>query len=107
MKFTTRTVAALNKVQVPQQILLIMKLTTLLIVITLLQVSAAGYSQKVTLNEKNAPLETVIQIIKNQTGYVFIYDNPDFKKTNVTIRVNNASVEETLEKAPQKSTVYI
>lgn len=99
MKFTTRTVAAIYKLQMPQQILLIMKLTTLLIVITLLQVSAAGYSQKVTLNEKNSPLETVIQSIKNQTGYVFIYDTPDLKKASVTIRVNNASVEETLEKA--------
>lgn len=98
MKFTTRTMAVLNKVQVPQQILLIMKLTTFLIVITLLQVSAAGYSQRITLNERNAPMETIIQRIKNQTGYVFIYDNPDFQKTNVTIRVNNASVEETLEK---------
>ncbi len=98
MKFTTTTVAAFNKVHMPQQILLIMKLTTFLVVITLLQVSAAGYSQKITLNERNTPLETVIQSIKNQTGYVFIYDNPHFKKTNVTIRVNNASVEETLEK---------
>ena len=98
MKFATATMAALYKVQVPKQILLIMKLTTFIIVITLLQVSAAGYSQNITLNERNTPLETVIQSIKKQTGYVFIYDTPDFKKATVSIRVNSATVEETLEK---------
>ncbi|MCR8556964.1 TonB-dependent receptor [Mucilaginibacter sp. BJC16-A38] len=49
--------------------LLIMKLTTLLLIVTLVQVSAAGFAQKVTYTQKNATLEQLIKEIRVQTGY--------------------------------------
>lgn len=75
--------------------LLVMKLTVLMLIITLVQVSAKGYSQKITLNEKNAPLEKLLQDIKSQTGYVFFYDVQDVKR-NVTVHISNASIDEAL-----------
>ena len=54
-----------------QKISLIMKLTTLIILIALLQCSARGYSQKINLDETNSPLKKVLQQINKQTGYVF------------------------------------
>lgn len=48
--------------------LLIMKFTAILLLSAALQVSATGYSQRVTLSEKNAPLEKVFTAIKKQTG---------------------------------------
>ena len=44
--------------------LLIMKLTAILLLATCLQVSATGYSQKISISEKNAPLEKVMLQIK-------------------------------------------
>jgi TonB-linked SusC/RagA family outer membrane protein len=50
-----------------------MKLTILLLVTAILQVSASSFAQKITLVEKNAPLVTVFDQIHNQTGYDFLF----------------------------------
>jgi TonB-dependent starch-binding outer membrane protein SusC len=74
--------------------LLIMKLTTLMILTAILQVSAHGYSQTVTLKEKGAPLKKIFKEINRQTGYQFFYKDEvidqagkiDIDVTNVSIR---------------------
>lgn len=78
------------------QFIRVMKLTTILLLMALLQVSAAGYSQKVSLNEKNVSLEAVLQKIKMQTGYVFFYDSDDLPDGRFSFRIKNASVPEAL-----------
>lgn len=78
-----------------RKILLVMKLTTLLLVIALLQVSAKGFSQ-ITVSENNAPAETVIKAIEKQTGYVFIYDEAKVKLGMVSVDLHNANITETL-----------
>lgn len=70
-----------------------MKLTTLLLIVGLMQASATGYSQKVSLKERNVPIAKVFQAIEKQTGYVFLYDNKLYKQ-NISITVKNASIEE-------------
>ncbi len=60
--------------------LVIMKLTALLLLTTALQVAATGYSQTVTLKEKNAPLEKVFKSIQQQTGYDFWFESALLKK---------------------------
>jgi TonB-linked SusC/RagA family outer membrane protein len=50
-----------------------MRLKALLVTACLL-VSAAGWAQKVTLNEQNAPLKKIFKEIKKQTGYTFFYN---------------------------------
>lgn len=79
-----------------QQLLRIMKLSTLLLLIGLLQVSAKSLSQ-VTLNEKHAPLEKVLLKIEKQTGYNFIYDEDKLKVPFISVSINNAPIEKALD----------
>ena len=80
------------------KLLLVMKLTTLLITITILQVSAATYAQKITLSEKKSSLLTVFDDIKSQTGYDFMVSMDVLRSANtVTINVKNVSLEEVLK----------
>lgn len=75
-----------------------MKLTTLLLIVTLTQVSASVFSQQITLNEKRAPLEKVLDIIKKQSGYQIFYQDQDLlKATPVTIQATNASLQQVLD----------
>ncbi|MDN5289403.1 MAG: TonB-linked outer membrane protein SusC/RagA family [Mucilaginibacter sp.] len=74
-----------------------MKLTTLFMVIALMQCSATVYSQKINLNETNSPLKKVLQAINKQNGYLFFYDTKDIKNKNITVKVTDASVDEALK----------
>lgn len=79
------------------QTLLIMKLTTLLLLAVCLQVSATGFSQGITLSEKNAALSKVLKAIHQQTGFKFFYENELLEKADkVSIDVRNASLDEAL-----------
>lgn len=53
--------------------LLVLKLTTILLLVGVLHLSAASYSQTVTISGKNRSLESVFKDIKQQTGYLFFY----------------------------------
>ncbi len=74
-----------------------MKLVTFFLTIVLARVEATGFGQKITISEKNSPIEKVLQKIESQTGFVFFYDSNDVQKVNVSISLKNASVEETLK----------
>lgn len=90
---------ALLRAWLPPKVLMVMKLTVFLLIISLSQLSATVYSQKITLNEKNVSLETVLQKIKEQSGYNLFYDATDIEGTNkISINVKNVSVEKALEK---------
>ena len=87
--------AAIPRVWLPKKIFLIMKLTILALILALGQVSAKGYSQKITLNELNVPLKKVLGSIEAQSPYVFFYDSKDVEQP-VSVRIRNASIEEVL-----------
>lgn len=53
--------------------LLVMKLTVFLLTVAILNVSAKGLSQTVTLSGKNISLEKVFSEIKKQTGYFILH----------------------------------
>lgn len=57
------------------KLLLIMKLTTFLITVCLLQVSAASFSQRVTITNNMSRIREVFREIKKQTGYDVFYVN--------------------------------
>ena len=62
-----------------------------------MQISANTFGQRVTLNKKNAALESVLKEIRLQSGYNFIYNaNLIEKAETVTIRIADATVEEAL-----------
>ncbi|SFG92021.1 SusC/RagA family TonB-linked outer membrane protein [Pedobacter insulae] len=78
-------------------ILLKLKLTLILLITVILQASATSFAQ-ITLNEKDAPLEQVIQKIRKQTGYDFFYSASILNNAKpITLKVNNVSVEEALK----------
>ncbi len=82
---------------VSNQMLRIMKLTAIFILVAFLQVSAKGFSQNVTLNEKNSNLDKVFTEIRKQTGYDFLYNTRLLKNTvPVTVNAKNSSLENVL-----------
>lgn len=81
------------------KILLTMKLTVLLLMTCLLQVSAAGFAQnKITLSQKNASLRKVLNEISRQSGFdlIFVSDALNLAKP-VDIQVKAVSLEEALK----------
>jgi TonB-linked SusC/RagA family outer membrane protein len=80
-----------------KKILMRVNITALIIMIGLVQASGAAFAQKISLNEKNAPLTKVISAIEAQSGYVFFYDNKDLAQETVTIQLKDASIVEALE----------
>src|SRR5665213_2682054 len=79
------------------KMLLIMKLTVFLLIITM-QVSAKGYSQTLTLSLKDVPLANVFSAIEKQTGYYFTYTRELLQNTTpVNLEVKNAGLKEVLD----------
>ncbi|HVW98722.1 MAG TPA: SusC/RagA family TonB-linked outer membrane protein [Mucilaginibacter sp.] len=75
-----------------------MKLTTLLLIVTIMQVSATTYAQKLTLKEKNVPIARVFDEIKKQTGYDVFYLPKELKTDKkINANFNNASLDEVME----------
>lgn len=74
----------------------VMKLTTLLLVIALVQASAAGFAQRISLRENNAPFAKVLADIEAQSGYTFLYTDQSLNDQKVTVHVEDANIEETL-----------
>lgn len=82
----------------PPKFLLIMKLTIIMLITAIMQVSAAGYAQRITLKQKNVPLEKIFKEIHKQSGYDFFYNASLLKQANpVDINVSNAPLEDVLE----------
>jgi TonB-linked SusC/RagA family outer membrane protein len=97
MIFTTLCGAVPKTQSSKAKTIMVMRLTTLLLLTACLQVSAAGFAQKVSLSEKNAPLKKVFQEIRRQTGYVFFYNAQLLERShNVNISAKDASLEEVL-----------
>lgn len=79
--------------------LLIMRLTTLLLIISMLQVSASSLAQRVTLIERNTPLVQVFNKISEQCGYDFLVTSELLKKAKlVNINTHNQELKDVLEK---------
>ena len=75
-----------------------MRLLMFFMVAGCLQVAGRGVAQSITLREKNAPLETVLQSIKQQSGYVFFYNYRILEKSKpVTVQVSGVSLKDALD----------
>lgn len=84
----------------PKQIVLVMKLTTLLILIAVLQISAKSYSQTVTITRNNIPLGKIFRDIHKQTGYNFLCTEEQLSHSKkVDIDLKKASLKEVLDAA--------
>lgn len=89
----------MSRLWLPPKLLLIMKLIIVIMTTCLLQVSAAGFSQRITLSEKNSSLEQVLKRIKSQSGMDILYVSSlldQAKKVNVNVA--NISLTDALDK---------
>ena len=79
------------------KILRTMKLIAILMLATALQVSANGFSQKVTLHLKDASIEQMLKEIKKQTGFLYFYKAEELRKSGkISLSVTNADIKEAL-----------
>ncbi|WP_257668944.1 TonB-dependent receptor [Parapedobacter tibetensis] len=82
----------------PPKLLLIMKLTTLLLIVCFVQVSASVYSQRINLNQKDVGVEEVLKSIENQTDFHFVYDGEEIVEMGkLTVNMRNASIKKVLD----------
>ncbi|WP_316748648.1 SusC/RagA family TonB-linked outer membrane protein [Pedobacter gandavensis] len=77
--------------------MLVMKITAVLLLVGLLQVSAASLAQKINIQEKNATLKSVIEKVRIQSGYNFLYiENVLNLAKPVDVQLKNVDFEEAL-----------
>lgn len=80
------------------KIWLIMRLTTVILIATMMQVSASGLAQKISLAKSNASLESIINELRNQSGYDFIATGEVLDKSkSVSINVKNKELDKVLQ----------
>jgi TonB-linked SusC/RagA family outer membrane protein len=81
-----------------RQAVRIMKITAFILLICTLHVSAAGWSQSITLSEREAPLDKVFRSIEKQTDYIFFY-NVDWvnKAEKVNVEVKDMQLQQVLD----------
>jgi TonB-linked SusC/RagA family outer membrane protein len=80
-----------------------MRLTTIILIASLLQVSASTLAQKISLSKTNASLRTVLREIRTQTGYNFVLTQELLEKSNpVTIKVKDQELENVLKQIFEK-----
>jgi TonB-linked SusC/RagA family outer membrane protein len=72
-----------------RKLLLVMKITTFLLIATMMQVSASSFAQNITLVKKNITLDEFFREIRKQTGYNVSYSDKildDSKSLNVNFK---------------------
>lgn len=77
---------------------LIMRLTTVILIATFMQVSASTLAQKINLKQKYATLENVLREVHRQSGYDFFFDRKLIDNTfPISITLRDASLEDALK----------
>lgn len=77
---------------------LIMRLTILILLVTLMHVSASTLAQKVTINLSNSSMKSVFKELKAQTGYNFLYTESQLLKAKpVSIQAKNTELHQVLQ----------
>jgi TonB-linked SusC/RagA family outer membrane protein len=79
-----------------QRTYIIMKLSILLLIISIAQVSGKAFGQ-ITIHQQNAKMTSILRVIEQQSGYVFVFNEDKIKFGTVSIDINNASIKETLD----------
>jgi len=76
-----------------------MRLTALILMVSLMHVTAASIAQKISLSEKNAPINKIFDQISKQTGYDFLVTRAMITNAKpVDIVVKNQELESVLKK---------
>ncbi|WP_256009378.1 TonB-dependent receptor [Desertivirga xinjiangensis] len=74
-------------------------LTFIVLITAFLQISVAGYGQRISLSEENASLVKVLRKIQSQSGYKILYGDEVVSNARpVSVRFRNATIKEVLDK---------
>jgi len=92
-----------------QKTLLVMKLTAILMIFAVIQVSARGFAQSITLSQKNISFEKVFSEIKRQTGYRILYSDKLINDQQaIDVDFKNTPLKDVLEAVlPTHSVGYV
>ncbi|MES2277372.1 MAG: SusC/RagA family TonB-linked outer membrane protein [Bacteroidota bacterium] len=83
-----------------------MRLTTFLLIATLMQVSANGLAQKISLSRSNTSLKSILKELRLQSGYDFVYEEKLLQQAKpVDIQVKGAAIEDVLQLIFSKQTL--
>lgn len=77
-----------------------MKFTTLLLVVSLFEMHASGYSQnaRISMNLKNVSVETVLKEVESKTKYRFVFSNKEIDlDRKISFNVKKESVKDILK----------
>jgi TonB-linked SusC/RagA family outer membrane protein len=81
-----------------RKLFLVMRLTTVLLFLSLMQLSAKSVAQLITLKERNASLENVLQKVRRQGGFDIFFDREILNgKRPINVNVKNVSTEEAIK----------
>lgn len=88
-----------------QKIPLTMKITTLLLTVNLLNISALSFSQKekVSMSLHNATMKEMFTMIEKQTNYKFLYRDDILQNIPITLSANEIALEDILNQAFENS----
>src|SRR5690606_31859148 len=79
------------------KLLFIMKLTWILLMVSILQVSASTFAQKITIKKSNVSLENVLKEIQLKTGISIFYADELVRNiSTVNVDFTNQEVEKVL-----------
>lgn len=85
------------------KLLRVMKLIILILTAAIIQVSAASYAQRVTLNLEKAPLAQVFKEIRKQTGIDFFYTDDLLSQSKpVSVHIKDAELKDALARCLNK-----
>lgn len=82
-----------------RKLLFVMKTSALLLIISTLSLSANTYSQNLSIHVNNATLKEVVDIIKQQSEYSFVYEDAQIDlNSKVSVSLNKETISNVLEK---------
>ena len=81
------------------KLLLTMKISLILLFVTILQATATIYSQNVSVDIKNQTLRELFKAVESQSNYRFFYnDQLTALDKTITVKVKNSPVTDLLDK---------
>jgi len=90
-----------------RKVLIVMRLTALILLLGLMQLSASTKAQRISLKETNASLERVLKEIRKQSGFDILYDLDLVTNAKpVDINVHEVNVYEALQKSLEGQSLF-
>jgi TonB-linked SusC/RagA family outer membrane protein len=88
------------------KIWLIMRFTTVILIATIMQVSASSFAQKLTYVKSEITLKQLFKEIKRQTGYEVLYADKNIDDSKkITVNFKNAPLADVLKKCLEEQDV--